>query len=237
MELQARGLMSGVGCDPTQTAGCNITVATSTEYAIRVTAQNLGGSIKTYSYAAMFLSEGANDGFISQNPMSYTNHPSDPEPGILAGEPSGSSSMHYKGFLSFHTGDLGAVAVLGAKLRLRQGTSGSNFNPNSQCMVDIKNGYFGTSAGLDRTYDFNDTTATTTNAFSIIQADPTTNWFEANVVKSTAALDINLASDGRTQFRIYFPTGSVAGRYEGWYSGNSIGTSTDYPPQLLIRYQ
>jgi hypothetical protein len=229
--------MSGVGCDPTQTAGCNITVATGTEYAIRLTAQNLAGSVKTYSYAAMFLSKGANDGFISQNLNRYTNHANDPEPGILAGEPSSSSSMHYRGFLSFHTGDLGSVAVLGAKLRLKQETSGTNFNPNNQCMVDIKNGYFGTSAGLDRSYDFNDTTATTTNAFSIIQADPTTNWFEANLVKSTAAIDINLESDGRTQFRIYFSTAGSAGHNEGWYSGNSAGTSTDYPPQLLVRYQ
>ena len=36
-----------------------------------------------------------------------------------------------------------------------------------------------------------------------------------------------------TQMRILFQNGSVANRYEGWYSGNSASNE----PQLIIRYQ
>jgi hypothetical protein len=223
------GTWTNVGpCDPTTPLGCTIQVSAGTEYAVRVAANGFNAA---YSYAAMFLSEPANDGYISKANTSYTNHATDPEPGILAGEP-GQASTHDRGFLSFHTGDLGSTTViLGAKLRLNQATSGSNFNPNSQCMVDIKNGYFGPTAGLDGSADYNGS-AMTTNAFSIINVDQG-NWFEANFTKSVAARNINLATDGRTQFRIYFPTGTMAGRYEGWYSGKSAS----YPPQLLIRYQ
>lgn len=201
-----------------------------------MTAQTSDGSIKTYSYAALFFSEPDYDGYIKQLPNSYMNHAADAEPGIIAGEPAGSPTTHDKGFLSFHTGDLGASAIiLGAKLRLRQASDGSHFDPNSRCMVDIKNGYFGTSAGLDRAADFNDNTQTSTNVFAIFQPDASqNNWFEAVLTGAMAARNINLTADGRTQFRIYFPPGGgTPGRNEEWNSGNS----TDYPPQLLIRYQ
>ncbi len=225
---------AGTGCDPTAVGGCLIAVSSGTEYAVHVTAN---GPNAAWSNAALFLSEPLNDGFISKLNMNYANHASDMEPGILAGEP-GQASTHDKGFLSFHTGDLGSTTViLGAKLRLYQATSGSNLEDlTKQCMVDIKNGYFGTSAALDKAADYNGS-ATTTGAFSIIKANPSPGWFESNLTKSVAARNINITTavgtGGLTQFRLYFPTGSVAGRYEGWYSGDSAS----YPPQLLVRYQ
>jgi hypothetical protein len=189
----------------------------------------------------MFLSESANDGYIRwrPSPSNYMNHPNDtPEPGILAGEPTGTTLLHNKGFVSFHTGDLGASKViLGAKLRIKQATSGLNFHQNDQCMVDIKKGFFGTSAGLDGSSDFNDTFQTSLNAFSIFQPDPgQDNWFEANLTGAMALRNVNPSTTfqaGVTQFRIYFAIEGNPGRYEGWYSGDSA----TYPPQLLVRYQ
>jgi hypothetical protein len=222
----------GNGCDPTGTLGCNITVGTGREYAVKLTAKDASGVNKAYSYAALFLSETMNDGYISKMMMNYTNQSNGSQPAIIAGEPSGSSAMHDRGFLSFHTGDLGSsTIILGAKLRLNQATSGSNFTPTAQCMVDINNGTFGGNPALEGSIDYNES-ATTTNVFSIIDAGQG-NWFEANLTKSVAVRNINISSDGRTQFRIYFPTGNTAGRYEAWYSGESSSS----PPQLLVRYQ
>jgi hypothetical protein len=93
----------GIGCDPS-TTGCTILVDTSTEYAVKLGAQNSDGSITANSYAALFLSEPENDGYIKYRPSlnAYMNHPNDsPEPGILAGEPSGSALLHDKVFSPF----------------------------------------------------------------------------------------------------------------------------------------
>ena len=104
-------------------------------------------------------------------------------------------------------------------------------------MIDVKNGYFGSSVGLNQMNDYSTSTGTTTNAFAIPKADSTTdNWAEVNLTKSLSIRNINLTTatgGGVTQFRMRFDDGVTNNRYESWYSGNS----TSYPPQLLIRYQ
>jgi hypothetical protein len=219
-------------CDPTAVGGCTIPFS-GTEYAVQVAAN---GPNAAWSNAAIFLSEASNDGYISRMNMNYQNVSSGSEPGILVGEPGAQHTTHDRGFLSFHTGDLGSVVVLGAKLRLKQSTSGNNL-VGGLCMIDVKNGYFGSSVGLNQMNDYSTSTGTTTNAFAIPKADSTTdNWAEVNLTKSLSIRNINLTTatgGGVTQFRMRFDDGVTNNRYESWYSGNS----TSYPPQLLIRYQ
>lgn len=109
-----------------------------------------------------------------------------------------------------------------------------------QCLVDIKKGYFGTSAGLDGSDDFNDTTQTSLEAFSIFQPDASQdNWFEENLTEAMAARNINLSTTlggGVTQFRIYFAIEGNIGRYDGWYAGDKRKLPTAVARSISMSY-
>ncbi|MBA3831395.1 MAG: fibronectin type III domain-containing protein [Chthoniobacterales bacterium] len=145
------------GCDPASTS-CTVTVPMgTTQYAFRVQGQNtISGNQSGWANAAIFLSESGNDGYVIKSGSSFSAVPSGPQPGIKAGEGTGTPLPHWRGILSFNTGALSSVAtsIVGARLRLHQSTSGVNFSPTNPCMVDVDKGSFGGSATLVGT-DYN----------------------------------------------------------------------------------
>jgi hypothetical protein len=175
--------------------------------------------------AAFIINGGTGAGFPSCLPHSLR-----PKPTTI---PSTSTT---KGFVSFHTGDLGSSAtVLDAKLRLYQATSGSNLTPSTPCDVDIIKGSFNGHAALEG-QDYT-AAATATNAFSVTNVGEG-NWFEGYIPNSLASSYVSTSSDsngGHTQFRIYFPGGAPSGHYEAWNSGE--GASTGTAPYLIVQFR
>ena len=78
------------GCDPTSTTCTDIT-ATSSAYAYRVQASN-GRATTDWSNIALFLSEPANDGYVTGPPFSTDSVvPDAVQPGVRAGQSFGGS--------------------------------------------------------------------------------------------------------------------------------------------------
>jgi len=229
-----------VSCIPSSTS-CSVTVPMgTTQYSFRVMGKNsVTGTQSAWANAAIFLSEAINDGYVIKTGTNYSAKPNDTPPGIRAGEGSGMPLPHWRGILSFNTGALSSVAtaVLGAKLRLHQATSGSNFSPANPCVVDVKKGSFGGNAGLAGTDYYQSDLYTTTVAFNIVNTPASVNngWFEMVFPQSlaTAYVGITASPNDHTQFRIYFQSPLAAGHNEGWDSGES----TVSPPQLIVQYQ
>jgi hypothetical protein len=224
-------------CNDITDTQCLDTTTTGSEYAYRVLAKNATGTVSSlWSYVAVFLSESALDGYIEKKNTSFTVFNNNTtQPGLLAGEGSGSPLPHWKGFASFQTGLLGSTAtVLSAKLRLNQATNGTHFGTPTQCMVDIKQGSFNNNSALE-TADWT-ASATTTNAF-VVTDENMNGWFEYELTPSVSYANVGTGSsepDNHTQFRVYFPNGTTANRNEGWYSGESSGNNAR--PQLIVRY-
>ncbi len=218
-------------CDPAATQ-CTDTTATGSQYAYRVRATN-GTNTTPWTNVAVFLSENAYDGYVQKtgtnNYFAFNNAA---QPGIRAGEGAGMPLKHWKGFLSFNTGALGSTTtVLAAKVRLNQATTGTNFGALGPCMVDIKKGSFNNDPTLQGS-DYNSMDQTTLNAFPVINVGQN-NWFQTELIPSSAMT--NISNTDHTQFRIYFAQGSIANRYEGWYSGESSDNNSQ--PQLIVQYK
>jgi Fibronectin type III domain len=197
------------------------------QYFYQVRAANAQLTWSLYSVAvtgALFLSEAANDGFANINtPFSTTTG----SKGIRAGE--GLNSNQQKGFLSFKTDTLpdSGMTIVSAKLRLKQGTGDDAFTTLRTCMVDIKNGFFGTSQALEAA-DFADAAS----AINVGQVPPVgqNNWAEVRL-NSDALTNVN--KTGYTQFRLYFVDDTVDSSISiGWFPGETVGNE----PQLLIQY-
>lgn len=242
--LQHKSLLGAVwtpvsGCNSTLTS-CTDSSAPSPPYAYRVQATN-GTNTTTWTNVAVFLSEGTYDGFVSKSTVGanttyvpFNNFT--PQPGIRAGEAAAAPLTHQRGFVSFNTGVLtSATTIVGAKLRLNQATTGSNFGAPGSCKVDIIKGSFSGDPTLQGGSTGGDYTAgqTTQNAFSVINVGQN-GWFTAELTSASAMMNINNAPNSHTQFRIYFPEGVTLNIYEGWYSGESSGMSQ---PQLIVQYK
>jgi hypothetical protein len=151
------------------------------------------------------------------------------------------TNAQLKGILSFDTSALPDNATItSATLRLRQNSLMGNNNPfdwGGQCRVDIKGGTgFGGSYGL--AYSDFSATADATN----VVTGGTWNGMSkpaANGDWSTGTLTSGLSyinTNGKTQFRVYFSTGSNndgTNDYLTFYAGDS---TSGYKPELVITY-
>ena len=216
------------GCDPLATS-CTDTAATGSQYAYRVQASDAkGANLSPWAQVAVFLSESKYDGYVSASTKSCTPFPSDPEPGVQAGQ---GADTDLSGFVSFDTSVLGSAAtILDAKLRLKQYTSSDGFKSLGACMVDIQKGDFNSNVELEGA-DFSavETDFDVTEDGGLAGVDPE-NWVEARLDPLYMS-DVN--NTDRTQLRIYFNhVDGVSNTSVGWYSGESAGNE----PQLIVQY-
>jgi VCBS repeat-containing protein/predicted outer membrane repeat protein len=141
----------------------------------------------------------------------------------------------YISILSFNTASLPDNAII-SKVTLkikRQSIVGTNpFTTHGNVLVDIRKGYFSTSAAL-QAGDFQ-ASASLPSAGKITNAPLAGNWYQA-VLKNTAFAYINKTS--LTQFRLRFTkddNDDLNADYLKFYSGNYSNSS--YRPVLLIEY-
>lgn len=225
-------------CNPTSELECDDNSSTGTAYVYRVWATNGTNPDSAYSYVAVFLSQGGNDGYITYTGQMYQLSANDSQPGIRAGR---GALTELRGFLSFNTGTtLTGKTVVGAKLRLYQMTDNSGYDALGPCKVDIKKGYFGTAATLENT-DFSMAAPTD---FDVTQVQPLADmqvppgWVEAEIVNPLYFGDINnttTTGSGLTQFRLYFD-GITTNQQVQWDSGETANVSPFAPPMLIVRY-
>lgn len=147
--------------------------------------------------------------------------------GVRAGE--GTSSNQQKAIISVNTGAVpDGATIVGATLRLRQGTSGAAFSTLGTCTVDITSGNFGAAAAL-QSDDFSDTTGVAVNVGTVTDVG-SGNWLELTL--DAAALG-QINRTGTTQLRLQFANSTSSSTQVGWYSAETSGSE----PQLVISYQ
>lgn len=147
--------------------------------------------------------------------------------GVRAGE--GTSSNQQKAIISVNTSAVpDGATIVGATLRLRQGTSGSAFSTLGPCTVDITSGNFGAAAAL-QSDDFSDATGVAVNVGTVTDVG-NGNWLEL-ALDAAALSQIN--KTGTTQLRLQFANSTSSSTQVGWYSAETSGSE----PQLVISYQ
>jgi basic membrane lipoprotein Med (substrate-binding protein (PBP1-ABC) superfamily)/ABC-type branched-subunit amino acid transport system substrate-binding protein len=142
----------------------------------------------------------------------------------------------YRSILSFATGsglpDNAVITKITLKLR-RQGVTGGG-NPITAFqgfMVDIKKGYFGTTAL--QTADFQTAGSKTYGAFKPALSS---SWYSINLTSGQSYINKLSSSSGLTQIRLRFKlddNNNTTANYLSLYSGNA---SSSYRPQLIIEY-
>jgi hypothetical protein len=145
------------------------------------------------------------------------------------------AKKQYRSILSFATGDLPDDAVI-TKVTLKvrkQGIIGGG-NPVTAFqgfMVDIKKGYFGTSAL--QTTDFQTAASKTYGPFKPALSG---GWYSINLTGGKSYINKLSSSAGLTQIRLRFKlddNNNTTANYLSLYSGNA---GSSYRPQLVIEY-
>jgi hypothetical protein len=145
------------------------------------------------------------------------------------------TKKQYRSILSFSTKGLPDDAVI-TKVTLkvrRQGVIGGG-NPVTTFqgfMVDIKKGYFGTSAL--QTADFQTTASKTYGPFKPALSS---NWYSIDLTGGKSYINKSSSYSGLTQIRLRFKlddNNNTIANYLSLYSGNA---SSSYRPQLIIEY-
>jgi hypothetical protein len=145
------------------------------------------------------------------------------------------TKKQYRSILSFSTKSLPDDATItGVTLKIRkQGIIGGG-NPVTTFqgfMVDIKKGYFGTSAL--QTADFQTTASRTCGPFKPALSS---NWYSIDLTGEIPSINKVSVSAGLTQIRLRFKlddNNNTTANYLSLYSGNA---SSSYRPQLVIEY-
>jgi len=142
------------------------------------------------------------------------------------------ANKQFLGILHFNTVLPSGAVITAVTLKIKQsGLVGTNpFKTHGDLLVDIRQRYFGTTAGLVIS-DFQ--AAPSKSAVATFGKTPTSNWYSA-VLNSTAISFINHA--GTTQFRLRFTKDDNNDRgadYMTFFSGNAPIASR---PQLVITY-
>jgi hypothetical protein len=146
------------------------------------------------------------------------------------------AKKQYRGILSFSTKGLPDTAVITkVTLKIRkQGIVGGG-NPVTTFqgfMVDIKKGYFGTSAL--QTADFQTTASKTYGPFKPALYS---NWYSIDLTSGKNYINKVSSYSGLTQIRLRFKlddNNNTIANYLSLYSGNA--SSSSYRPQLVIEY-
>jgi hypothetical protein len=145
------------------------------------------------------------------------------------------AKKQYRSILSFSTKSLPDDAIItGVTLKIRkQGIIGGG-NPVTifqGFMVDIKKGYFGTSAL--QTADFQTTASRTCGPFKPALSG---SWYSIDLSSGISSINKVSVSAGLTQIRLRFKlddNNNTTANYLSLYSGNA---SSSYRPQLVIEY-
>jgi hypothetical protein len=143
----------------------------------------------------------------------------------------------YRGILSFSTGSLPDSAVItGVTLKVKQQAILGGGNPVTAFggfMVDIKNGFFGTTPAL-QTGDFQ---ATASKSYGPFNTALVGGWHNINLTGAKAYVNKLTANSGLTQIRLRFnldDNNNAIANVLSLYSGNTATTA--YRPQLVITY-
>jgi hypothetical protein len=142
----------------------------------------------------------------------------------------------YRSILSFNTKGLPDNAVITRitlKVRKQGVTGGGNpVNTFQGILVDVKNGFFGPSAGLLAS-DFQ---AMTTKSFGPVKPALQNGWYSINLTKAKPNINKLSTKGGVTQLRLRFKlddNNNAIANYLSLYSGNAPAASR---PQLIVEY-
>jgi hypothetical protein len=146
------------------------------------------------------------------------------------------SKKQYRGVLSFNTSGIPDSAVItGVTLKVRkQGVTGGG-DPVAKFkgfMLDVKKGYFGTSAAL-QTGDFQASASKTYGAFKPALVS---GWYSIDLTGAKSNINKLSSHSGLTQIRLRFKlddNNNKKAEYLSVYSGNA---STSSRPQLIVTY-
>ena len=184
---------------------------------------------------------GANDGWILESGENSNAG------GLLNGTATtfnlgdNAAKKQYRGILSFGTGaslpDNAVITAVTLKIRKSAVVGGGNPVTTFQgFMVDIKNGFFGTSAALQAS-DFQATfTATTGKTYGPFLPTPVSNWYSFNLTSAKGYINKTATNSGLTQIRLRFKlddNNNAVANYLSLYSGDAAAANQ---PQLVIKY-
>jgi CSLREA domain-containing protein len=147
------------------------------------------------------------------------------------------TKKQYRGILSFNTRPLPDTAVItGVTLKVKKQAIVGGGNPLTifqGFMVDIKKGFFGTSAL--QTTDFQ--TLTGVKTYGPFSPALSSNWYSINLTSAKAYINKLSSNGGLTQIRLRFKlddNNNAVANYLSLYSGNT--TTAANRPQLVITY-
>ncbi len=185
-----------------------------------------------------FLSVAAEDGYVEES--TETSNVG----GVINASGSGTAAIRggdqgldrqFKSVVSFDTSSLpDGATVTWAQLQLKVAQAPTGTSPytwGGTCVVDIKNGAFGTGAALEAG-DFQ-AAASAGNVVSGGMPNAALNAWSSGVLTTGTLTHVN--KTGKTQLRVSFTTDdndNAAPDFVGWYSSESAGNE----PKLSIKY-
>jgi uncharacterized delta-60 repeat protein len=194
-------------------------------------ARYIAGTITTVS--TTFISQAANDGWILESTPTSNVGGTQNSSATTFNVGDDPNNKQYRSILSFNTASIPDTAVVtSAQLKIRiQGIVGTDpFATFGNLLVDIRNGHFGNSIGLELA-DFSSAASSSTYQDHISAI--TYNWYGVNLSAANLGL---ISKIGVTQFRLRFSLSSNNDKiadYDKFYSGNA---PSGYQPQLIITY-
>jgi hypothetical protein len=145
------------------------------------------------------------------------------------------SKRQYRSVLSFSTSGLPDNAIITTvTLMVRKQAVAGGGNPITMfkgLYVDLKNGYFGSSAAL-QTGDFQASATKSLGTFSPVLSG---GWYSIDLTAGSAVINKLSARSGLTQIRLRFKSNdnnNKVANYLSLYSGNAAA----YRPQLIVNY-
>lgn len=188
-------------------------------------------------FIATFKSIGAQDGWILESSENSNSGGSLNNIATVLYLGDDAANKQYRGILSFSTSSLPDNAIISAvvlKIK-KQGIVGGSGNPVTTFqgfMVDIKNGFFGTTSSLQ----IGDFQATASKTYGPFNPTPVSNFYTINLTSGKVYINKLSTSAGLTQLRLRFKrddNDNALANYISLFSGNAVAADR---PQLVITY-
>jgi hypothetical protein len=182
-----------------------------------------------------FFSNAAQDGWVLESSeMSNVGVSVNNTGNIYLGDDT--AKKQYRGILSFNTGAVlpDNAVITGVTLKVKKQAIIGGGNPVATFqgfMVDIKNGFFGTTAL--QTSDFQ---AAANKSYGPFNTALTGGWYSINLTSAKTYVNKLATGSGLTQIRLRFKlddNNNTIANYLTLYSGNAPAASR---PQLIITY-
>jgi hypothetical protein len=217
----------------------------NTTYHYRVVGINTGGTTygddRTFFTALVTMSasvSGAQDGWVLESSETSGLGGSLNSTATTFKLGDDSSRRQYRAVLSFNTGarlpDNAVITAVTLKLKGQGSPGGGNLlTAFKGLMVDVKNGFFGSSVGLQNG-DFQ--AAASHAAFGPFRAGAVNSWYTLNLSGAKAYINRLAAKGGLTQIRLRFAlddNNDAVANVLSLYSGNAGPANR---PQLIITY-